>query len=32
MGYLRGHGDFNNQQVLGGVGNAELAERLSNLS
>jgi hypothetical protein len=32
MGYLRNHGDFNNQQVLGGVGNTELAEGLSNLT
>lgn len=32
MCYLRSHGDFNNQQVLSGVGNAELAEGLSDLS
>ena len=31
MCYLRSHGDFDDQQVLGGVGNAELAEGLSNL-
>lgn len=32
MGYLRSHRDFNNQQVLGGVGNTKLAEGLSDLS
>lgn len=31
MCYLRSHGDFDGQQVLGRVGNAELAEGLSNL-
>lgn len=30
-GYLRGDGDFDHQQILGGVGNAKFAERVGNL-
>ena len=32
MSYLRGDGDFDYQQVLGGVQNAEFAKRVRNLS